>query len=502
MRDKYIEIIKEYIRQKPEYKTTLDELKSEVLLIGASERELDEAIRQITEPDLPQNDIDFILQNTVQPENYSHFSQAHFRLKNFGNFTKKHVGKRKSFVAVVSLVVFFLVVLTQVDFNKPLKQETIVSNTPSAKVAAEKGPIPVVYANIQPVDPEKIFSIKSDNVSLTITGKPKKEVLGFFPYWMVPKQKEVNLSMLTSVALFGLEVDGNGNIVTDINNSQASGGWAMWRNPELDTFIKRAKSQGIKVYLTFKSFDSSNIESLAKSDAAQKSFIANALYLVNSKNLDGINIDFEYIGVPGNEVRDGFTRFITNLNTELKRQLPKASLTVDTYLVSGSENGLFNISVLAPNVDAFVIMGYDMHTPLGEPGPVSAMGGGTNIIGYVQNYLEKVDSSKLILAVPYYGYDWPTNSDSAEVKVLPYAEIAEISKNTSLSWDETSQTPFYTYKEDGVERIVHFDNVRSLGIKYDFINSKDLKGVGLWALGYDGQNQDLEKLLIDKFINK
>ena len=144
-----------------------------------------------------------------------------------------------------------------------------------------------------------------------------------------------------------------------------------------------------------------------------------------------------------------------------------------------------------------------MHTPLGSPGPVSAMGGATNIVGYVQNYLEQVEASKLILAVPYYGYDWPQDGSSdAGVKILPYAEIAEASGNIQLSWNETSETPFYVYKEtNGTARVVHFDNVRSLGIKYDFINRKDLKGVGIWALGYDGKNQDLQKLLIDKFIN-
>jgi spore germination protein YaaH len=506
MRDKYIELIKEYIKQKPEYKEALHELKSEVLLVGATEDEFDEAIRQITEPfnGMESNlNSDFILENTVQPQSYSRFSEYHFRLKNLGNFTKKHLGKRKKYVVGIAFAIVLLFGVTQVNFNKPVQKETIVNKSTATKVAAEKGPIPVVYANVQPVDPEKIFSIKSSNVALTITGKPKKEVLGFFPYWMLPKQQEVNLNMLTSVALFGLEVDGAGNIVTNANDAQAAGGWNMWRSPDLDMFVKRAKGQGIKVYLTFKSFNSSNIDALAKSDTAQKSFIANAMYLVNSKNLDGINIDFEYVGIPSDEVRDGFTRLITNLNTELKRQIPKASLSIDTYLVSGSERGIFNVSVLAQNLDAFVIMGYDMHTPLGDPGPVSAMGGGTNIIGYVQNYLEKVDASKIILAVPYYGYDWPTNPDSSQaVKILPYAQIAESSKNTSLSWDETSQTPFFTYREEGVERVVHFDNVRSLAIKYDFINSKNLKGVGLWALGYDGQNQDLEKLLIDKFINK
>ena len=80
-------------------------------------------------------------------------------------------------------------------------------------IVLEKKPIQVVYANTEPVDPDKIFSIKSENVTLTVTGKPKKEVLGFFPYWMLPKQELVNLNMLTSVALFGLEVDNKGNIV-------------------------------------------------------------------------------------------------------------------------------------------------------------------------------------------------------------------------------------------------------------------------------------------------
>ena len=510
MRDKYIELIREYIRQKPDYKETLNELKSAVLLIGATEEEFDEALKQVTEStqgtEVGLNDplgSDFISENTVQPQSYSHFSQYNLKLKNIGNLTKENLGKRKKYVAAFSFVLILILLFTQIKLNLPQKSIISTQNPVRPPVAVEKGPIPVVYANVQPVDPEKIFSIKSSNITLTITGRPKKEVLGFFPYWMLPKQQEVNLNTLTSIALFGLEVDGAGNIVTKGDDAQAAGGWNMWKNPELDTFIKRAKSQDIKVYLTFKSFNSSNIEALAKSDTAQKSFIANALYLVNSKNLDGINIDFEYIGVPTDEVRDGFTRLITNLNTELKRQIPSALLSIDTYLVSGSEKGIFNVSVLAQNLDAFVIMGYDMHTPLGGPGPVSAMGGETNIIGYVQNYLEKTGASKLILAVPYYGYDWPKDSITSDaVKVLPYAEIAESSKNTKLSWDETSQTPFFTYKEGDVERIVYFDNVRSLGIKYDFINNKNLKGVGLWALGYDGQNQDLEKLLIDKFINK
>ena len=74
MRDKYIQLIKEYIKIKPEYKETLNELKNEVVSIGATEDEFEEAIRQINEPTgtFPKNEesavfTDFISENTVQP---------------------------------------------------------------------------------------------------------------------------------------------------------------------------------------------------------------------------------------------------------------------------------------------------------------------------------------------------------------------------------------------------------------------------------------------------
>jgi spore germination protein YaaH len=496
MRDQYIELIKGYIKEKPEYEFALDKLKECVLAIGATEEEFDEAIKQITDADTKK------VQESIPTENQKSPPGKTRKLAGFASYLK--VKKRYAItLASIIIIAFALIQLNNLNtgYKIAVVQKSSVTNKPVETIRT----IPVVYANSNPIDPEKIFSIKATkNVQLAITGKPKKEILGFFPYWMLPEESKINLDTLTSVSLFGLEVDGNGNIAPDNDNQTENG--SMWKNPKFDAFIKRAKTQDLKIYLTLKAFNNSNIEKLTQSDIAQKNLIANALYLINSKSLDGINIDFEYLGNVSNIVRDGFTRLIFNLNSELKRQIPNAVLTVDTYLISGSEKQLFNIPILAKSVDAFVIMGYDMHTPHGSPGPVSAMGGDTNIIGYVQNYLEQVDSSKLILAVPYYGYDWPRDiaTPSAEMAyALPYAEIAQQSKDSKILWSDISQTPYFTYKDtDGQNRIVYFDNVRSLGIKYDFINKKNLKGVGIWTLGYDGQNQDLEKLLIDKFINQ
>jgi spore germination protein YaaH len=43
------------------------------------------------------------------------------------------------------------------------------------------------------------------------------------------------------------------------------------------------------------------------------------------------------------------------------------------------------------------------------------------------------------------------------------------------------------------------EDTRSLGAKYDFALSKNLAGVGVWALGNDGDNPELWDLLKQKF---
>jgi len=477
MRQKYVDLIKDFISNKPEYKVTLDEIKNDTLSVGGTEEEFEQAVKEIES-------------GNVGPQNKRSFK------------TRKVLK-----LGVVTILVLFLIPAFLLTYNNKFRDESspkIATSTENSNPIAKtikNETVRVVYANSTPIDTSKVFSVNPNKVVLTYTGKPKKEVLGFFPYWMMENWEKVNLGALTSVSLFGLEVNGSGDIVTRRDDNAIDPGWEMWNNPSIPSLIRKARSNNLKVYLTVKSFTNDNIRSLSKNDEAQRKMIANVSYLVSSRNLDGVNIDFEPTEGMDKEARDGFTRLIKNLEIELKKQNPNAHLSIDTYLSSGSEQGLFDLPKLVPSLDAVVIMGYDMHTPKGDPGPLAAMGGQANIIGYVQNYLEKIPSNKIILAVPYYGYDWPTNDKEADGKGIPYAQIAEAVKTTSFTWDENSQTPYYTYIENGTPRIVHYDNLRSLGIKYDFINDKNLKGVGIWALGYDGNNTDLQRILIDKFIS-
>ena len=66
--------------------------------------------------------------------------------------------------------------------------------------------------------------------------------------------------------------------------------------------------------------------------------------------------------------------------------------------------------------------------------------------------------------------------------------------------DEVSKSKFYVYrdKENNYRQLWYEDSL-TLAKKYDWVNEKNIGGVGIWALGYDNGYPDLWKLLGAKF---
>ena len=380
-------------------------------------------------------------------------------------------------------------------------------------VAAEPGLLPPVYINKQGINLDTAFQDSSSSARLTAYGRLTQEVIGFLPYWIVPKIDAVDIRAVTSISYFGLEVDGNGNIIkNDILGKPIEAWTYLEKDKNLEKFISKAKQNKLKVYLTLKNFNQDNIVALTTSEKARQNFITNAVFLMNSRSIDGLNIDFEYIGTPEKRVKDGFSTLIIDLYRIMKNEYPNSVLTIDTFVDAASANRIHDIPVLAQNSDGLIIMGYDFHTPNSAvAGPVAPFeGAGLSIKGLMASYLDKAPANKLILAVPYYGYDWPVQQGNnilsvtgvkQEVNVLPYETIANNTKNSGILWDETAQSPWYSYQDPQTQqkRVVYFENVRSLGIKYDFVKQKKMQGVALWALGFDGKRVELNQTLIDKF---
>jgi len=498
MRQDFVDYVKTRMSQKLNYKSRLDELRKEMLVAGATEEEFNEAIKQL---DSPTPSTPILTTNPLPdppvPQETKQISQ-----KKDASLVKRLIELDLTahvITGVILIVLCSFFAWSYIQNNKLSIFPTPNTQSAQALPSTDQTLVPKVYANTIPVDPNTIFSIPPSSLTLAISGTPKKDIFGFFPYWMLSDENQVSLNALTTISLFGIEMNGKGNIVTN-NGKNIDDGWSMWNNPKMNDLLLRAEKRKIKVQLTIKVFNNNDIENIVTSDTAQKNFIANVMYLMNEKSLDGINLDFEYVGTPDDSIRNNFTRFVTNLNTEMKRQYPQSLLTIDTYVTSANTSDLFDLTQLSPQVDAFVIMGYDFHTPTGSPGPIAPLEGENSILTSVESYLDKVSPDKIILALPYYGYDWNVPNVNQPASMIPYAQAAMQSKNYTINWDDASQTPWYSYVDQSKDtHHVYFENVRSLGEKYDLINRKGLRGVGIWALGYDGLNADLRELLLEKF---
>lgn len=472
MREEYLNLVREYLKQRKDYKKYPEEIRNNLYSAGATEEEIQYVLNE----------------------------KERMSLSTLKRFITIELALQGILILITISGIFYYYNWMYNSVSQKRTETEKVKIYEIQKAKQDESLVPGIYATSNTIDVQKTFSFSPTDVTLSLPStEPTKEIFGFLPYWMLDNLDKINTDIVTTIALFGMEVDSKGNIVTSANG-KTEGGWSMWNDPRTSTAVRTLKSKRKKVVVTLKSFNNNNIEKLVLSDTAQKTFISNAIQMVNSKQLDGVNIDFEYIGTPNPKVRESFTRFTTNLYVQLKKQVPNAQLTIDTYVHSASATRLFDVTALSSQVDALVIMGYDFHTPSGSPGPVAPMEGELSLLGFMSTYLEKVKPEKLILALPHYGYDWPLVSSTEQARSVSFAEAAEFSRTHSTSWNSASQTPYYQYVSlSGVKRIVHFENARSLGIKYDYVNKKGLKGIGIWALGYDGLNNEISNTIIEKF---
>ena len=318
---------------------------------------------------------------------------------------------------------------------------------------------------------------------------PSKKIFGYHPYWQGTKWQSYNYDLLTTIAYFSAETNSTG----DLTNLH---GW-----PATD-LINKAHANGVEVVLTVTLFDKSDIETLLSHNSYRDRLIKNLLYEVNRAGADGVNIDFE--SFPESQ-KNNLVSFVKNLRKSLRDSIPNAQVTLATPAVDWSNAWDFN--ALATESDGLFIMGYDYHWKGSTTtGPVAPLTGGSyNITNTVNTYLSVTNNNydKLILGNPYYGYEWPSNSGDkgASTTNVGTAVVFSTAESKALSygklWDSDSQTPWYRYQNPSWFQ-TWYDDSLSLSNKYDFVISKKLGGVGIWALGYDEGYDELWNALNEK----
>jgi flagellar hook assembly protein FlgD len=258
-------------------------------------------------------------------------------------------------------------------------------------------------------------------------------------------------------------------------------------------------------------------KALLGSSTARANLARQIAAAVRDRGADGVNLDFEPIVAT---YADAFTSLVQSIRTELDALAPGYQLTFDTMGWIG--NYPIQAATAPGGADAIVIMGYDYKTgSAGTAGSISPIGGPAyDLADTLAAYVSLVPASRLILGVPYYGRAWSTSSADLNASTVPaaaygasvavlYEMALQFGMDHGRQYDPVEGVAWTTYQRENctatygcvtATRQLYYDDAESLAVKYDLINGYDIRGVGIWALGYDGSRPELYQVLKDKFI--
>jgi spore germination protein YaaH len=332
----------------------------------------------------------------------------------------------------------------------------------------------------------------------TTTCNLEKAVYGWYPYWMGTSYTGYDFSLLSTFAYFSYEVNPANGKYTSIHS---------WKTTNS---IPLAHAAGCRVELSVTLFGGTNLSTFLTNSTSKQTLIDSLISLVQYRNADGVNIDFE--GLPASQ-RNNFTSFMASLSTQLKNAVPGATLSMALYAVDWSN--VFDIPNLNNSVDQFVIMGYDYYySGSATAGPNSPLYSGTlwapyNLTKSVLYYLgQGVTPSKLLTGLPYYGEEWNTaastypSTNNGHIGARLYNYVRNNYDGVHpKTWDAHSQTPVYIFQNAGLWRQSWSEDVRSMGKKFDLVLQRNIGGIGIWALGYDDGYNDFWNLIKGKFTD-
>lgn len=355
-----------------------------------------------------------------------------------------------------------------------------------------------------------------------VSTKPYKTVYGYLPYWTLSNYEYLQYDKLTDIAYFGLIVDENGNFKTRDSEGNVESGYKAWKQDErLQEVIINSKIWKIRFALTIIMQNDDEIQSFLDCRECWNTLLDNTIAELSEKGLKDVNLDFEQVGPSDEDLALKYADFAGFMNSELDKKFGDSKVVVAAFADSYKKPRITQPELLAKAVDGIFIMAYDFHyVESDNSGPVAPLEGAPDRYDYdvqtsVKDYKKAISSSKLILGVPYYGYNFLTEnltpgskrvpgSDAAGFSIPQYYAVIKDSKDipqTKIKFDEVAKSPYITYVSPitGSNRVLYFENAESLKLKYEFAKAQELQGVGIWALGYDGDYPELWKVLGDEF---
>ena len=310
---------------------------------------------------------------------------------------------------------------------------------------------------------------------------------------------------------------------------------AWLHNEATDTINLRKLSElkkqkpDIKILISLGGWSwSKNFSDAVLSDSSTRNFANSCIAIMAKYNLDGVDIDWEYPGMRGdnNKYRPEDKEHYTLLFKYLREGLDSLSkITPSKYLVTtavgGSQSYIDHTEMakVQQYADYINIMSYDYK------------GGNDTISGHHSNLYtspddpdeESADQSikafmaagvpagKIVIGIAFYGKAWQMQSDDnnglfrrtekpARGGGFTYLKDSVINKNGFIRyWDSKARAPYLFNQEKKI--FITYDDEESVKQKCKYVKDHDLAGVMFWEYNSD-KKEYLLKTIADKFNYK
>ena len=253
--------------------------------------------------------------------------------------------------------------------------------------------------------------------------------------------------------------------------------------------ISAALTAGVRPVLTLTpfgpdgNFNNALITSVVNDQTAKENLLANLLVTVQTKNFEGVDIDFEYIRP---EDRIPFAGFVADVRNFLSPYgyhvsvalAPKTSDTQAGLLYEGKDYAL-----LGEAADSVLLMTYEWGYTYGPPMAVAPVNKVREVVEYA---VTRIAPFKIDLGIPNYGYDWtlPFVQGYSRATTVSNQEAVRIAieAGVPIQFDEVAMSPFFQYEKDGQLHEVWFEDVRSYREKFSLLPEYGLRGMGYWQI--------------------
>ncbi|HZK55157.1 MAG TPA: glycosyl hydrolase family 18 protein [Desulfosporosinus sp.] len=285
-----------------------------------------------------------------------------------------------------------------------------------------------------------------------------------------------NGNSINQLAVFEIPIQNNGALVAKPSRQ----------------LIKDAHAMGIKVILVVSNlsekgtFSTSLMEHLVRDQEFANLVWQNIKTVLVEYQFDGVNLDLEK-AAPADRLL--FSKLIKDWSARFKRANFLVSMDVPAKTSTDPLDvwkGAFDYKVIGQAVDEIIIMTYEEHWAVSEPGSVASIPWVTQVLNYA---LTNIPARKIYMGIPMYGYDWPENGEG-KGRVIGYQRAIELAQRygAPLLWDAKQHSTYFRYETMGVRHIVYFEDPRSLRDKLDLAVKKGIRGVALWEmnLSYPG----------------